>query len=272
MQDNLTVQCKVKEPTIISSIALSIIIYAILTLFFLKSNFNNMSELTSIIYFFMCLLLTTPIVYYIWSKYNKMRAYIQSIVINKNGIQIIETNQYQHKFILHNKIKRISYFYVGKIKDEVLSNDDYKNTLYIETKDSKVYEYQFVIDKGYYQQLEVVQQITAILQQYAEQYSFEYDDSIVTGLSDVSSVLKLNKTTRSKDVLYLVIKIILLLLLTPIVALMLYMPYYVTKNSQQSLDYFDFEFIIPYIFIILLYVTLIVLIIKRIKLLSSYKR
>ena len=192
----------------------------------------------------------------------------------------------QDNMFLWNDIQRISYMHhTGGVRYSV--NFYYLLTIYIETKNNQVKTYKCEIDKQY---IDDIYHSVEILQQYCQKYNIElynYDvnadfNSIFSAKSKIKNNpakigeeinyvkgYQIHKTTRTKDTLFFGIEIIAFFLASiflGIFTLILYPSYAEIQNLSDK-----FGVISMWGFIFLIWVVLLLMIIKRKKMLSSYK-
>ena len=278
MQDSITLQCRPKTVDMVIVSILSLVLSVILTFVFSSQLGAN----GRVLFFVLSLIISIiSIRLFLNKKYQK--EYIKTVEINNIGMRLLSQ---QDNMFLWNDIQRISYIHhTGGVRYSV--NFYYLLTIYIETKNNQVKTYKCEIDKQY---IDDIYHSVEILQQYCQKYNIElynYDvnadfNSIFSAKSKIKNNpakigeeinyvkgYQIHKTTRTKDTLFFGIEIIAFFLASiflGIFTLILYPSYAEIQNLSDK-----FRVISMWGFIFLIWVVLLLMIIKRKKMLSSYK-
>ena len=278
MQDSITLQCRLKTVDMAIVSILSLVLSVILTSFVFSSQ---LGENGRVLFFVLSLIVSIiSIRLFLNKKYQK--EYIKTVEINNMGMRLLSQ---QDNMFLWNDIQRISYIYHAW--STMYSDTYYLLTIYIETKNNKVKTYKCEMDKQY---IDDIYHSVEILQQYCQKYNIElynYDvnadfNSIFSAKSKIKNNpakigeeinyvkgYQIHETTRTKDTLFFGIEIIAFFfasIFLGIFTLILYRSYAEIQNLSDK-----FGVISMWGFIFLIWVVLLLMIIKRKKMLSSYK-
>ena len=280
MQDSITLQCRPKTVDMVIVFILSLVLSVILTFVFSSQLGAN----GRVLFFVLSLIISIiSIRLFLNKKYQK--EYIKTVEINNMGVRLLSQ---QDNVFLWNDIQRISYIYYTGGRERFDNIIYYLLTIYIETKNNQVKTYKCEMDKQY---VDDIYQSVEILQQYCQKYNIElYNYDVNADFNSIFSEKRkiknnpgkvgegidyvkgyqIHKTTRTKDTLFLAIEIIAFFLASiflGLFTLILYLSYAEIQNLSDK-----FGVISMWSFVFLIWVVLLLMIIKRKKMLSSYKK